>query len=73
LDGDESLQLRPGVKEKIQQVILDLPLVDDSPKDISKWTGMFLKFGQRIRAIAEDNGGLEALIVILSSLLSLRQ
>lgn len=73
LDGDESLQLRPEVKEKIQQVILDSPLVDDPPKDISKWTRMFLKFGERMRAVAEGNGGLGALIVIPSPLLSLRQ
>jgi hypothetical protein len=61
------------VREKIEQVIFDSPLVDDSLEAISKWTKMFLKFGERMKAIAEGNGGLGALIVIPSSLLTLRQ
>ncbi len=73
LDRDESLQLRPEVQEKIEQVIFDSPLVDDLLEDVSKWTKMFLKFGERMKAIAMGNGGLGALIVIPSSLLSVRQ
>jgi hypothetical protein len=73
VDKRESLQLRPEVREKIEQVIFDSPLVKDSPEDVSKWTKIFLKFGERMKAIAEGNGGLGALIVIPSSLLTLRQ
>jgi hypothetical protein len=73
LDKNESLQLRPEVKEKIQQVIFDSPLVDDSLEDVSKWTKMFLKFGERMKVIAAKNGGLGALMVIPLSLMSLRQ
>jgi hypothetical protein len=36
VDKSESLQLRPEVREKIEQVIFDSPLVDDSLGAISK-------------------------------------
>ena len=73
LDKNESLKLRPEVKAKIEQVLFDSPLVDDPLEDISKWTRVFLKFGERMRTIAGSNGGLGALIVIPSSLLTMRQ
>lgn len=73
LGGNESLQLRPEVEAKIERVLFDSPLVDDPLEDISKWTRVFLKFGEGMKSIATDNGGLEALIVIPSSLLSMRQ
>ena len=69
----ESRNLRPEVRAKIVQVLFDSPLVDDPLKDISKWTTVFLKFGERMKAIAAGNGGLGALIVLPSSLLSIRQ
>lgn len=73
LDENDSLQLRPEVREKIEQVIFDSPLVADSLDDVSKWTKMFLRFGERMKTIAAGNGGLGALIVIPSWLLSVRQ
>ncbi len=74
LDGNKSLNLRPEVKAKIVQVLLDSPLVVDPVEEISRWTRIFLKFGERMKAIAADNGGFGALFVIPSpSLLSIRQ
>lgn len=73
LDENDSLQLRPKVREKIEQVIFDSPFVADSLDDVSKWTKMFLRFGERMKMIAAGNGGLGALIVIPSWLLSVRQ
>ena len=61
------------MEAKIEQVLFDSPLVGDSLKDISKWTRVFLKFGEGMKSVATDNEGLEALIVISSSLLSMRQ
>ncbi len=73
LDKDNSLHLRPEVRQKIEQVIFDSPLVTDPLEDVSKWTKMFLRFGERMKAIAVANGGFGALIVTPSSLLSVRQ
>ena len=73
LDGNESLQLKSEVEAKIEQVLFDSPLVDDPLKDISKWTRVFLKFGEGMKSITMNNEELEALIVILSSLLLMRQ
>ena len=73
VDEDTSLQLRPKVKEKIVQVISDSPLVSDSPKDVAKWTKLYLKFGERMKEIAAMNGGLGALVVMPSSLLTVHQ
>ncbi|KAL9099638.1 MAG: hypothetical protein Q9163_004890, partial [Psora crenata] len=58
---------------KIEQVLFDSPFVDDPLEDISKWTRVFLKFGERIKTIARGNRRLGALIVIPLSLLSMRQ
>lgn len=73
VDEDTSLQLRTEVKDKIVQVICDSPTVSDSPKDVARWTELYLKFGERMKAIAAENGGLGALIVIPSQLLTLHQ
>ncbi|KAI4135017.1 MAG: hypothetical protein LQ347_001034 [Umbilicaria vellea] len=73
VDRANSLQLKPEVSEKIEQVIVNSTLVDDSLEDISKWTKEFLRFGERMKTVATSNGGLGALIVIPSSLLSMRQ
>ena len=73
MDRANSLQLKPEVSEKIEQVIFNSTLVDDSLKDILKWIKEFLRFGERMKVIAMSNEGLEALIVIPSSLLSMRQ
>lgn len=67
------MQLRPDVKEKIVQVISDSPVVSDSLKDVAKWTKLFLKFGERMKKIAASNGGLGALIMMPSKLLTLDQ
>lgn len=48
LDRRGSVHIRPEVREKIEQVIFDSPLVADSLNDVSKWTKMFLRFGDRI-------------------------
>jgi len=66
LDKKNSLNLRPEVKATIVQVLVDSPLVDDPLEDISK-------FGERMKDIAAGNGGLGALLVIPSSILSMRQ
>ena len=73
VDKRDSFNLRSDVRERIEQVILDSPLIDEPLKDISKWTRLFLKFGERMKDIADANGGLGALMVIPSSLLSVRQ
>lgn len=73
VDEDTSLQLRPEVKEKIVQVISDSPIVSDSPKDVARWTELYLKFGERMKAIAAENGGLGALVLMPSPLLTLNQ
>ncbi|KAL9124450.1 MAG: hypothetical protein Q9217_006213 [Psora testacea] len=73
LDKKESLKLKAKVKTEIEQVIFDSPLIDDPLDEISKWIRVFLKFGERMKAIAEGNGGLGALFVLPSSLLSMRQ
>ncbi|KAI9747016.1 MAG: hypothetical protein M1835_002265, partial [Candelina submexicana] len=73
VDENESLKLRPEVREKIEQVILNSPLVTDSLEDVSRWTQLFLKFGERMKMIAAANGGHGALFVIPSSLLTVRQ
>ena len=68
-----SLQLKSEVSEKIEQVIFNLTLIDDSLKDILKWIKEFLRFRERMKVIAMSNEGLEALIIISSSLLSMCQ
>lgn len=73
VDEDESLQLNGDVREKVIQVISKSSTVNDSSEDIVKWTELYLKFGERMKAIAAQNGGLGALIVLPSSLLTLRQ
>ncbi|MCJ1258726.1 hypothetical protein MMC24_006559 [Lignoscripta atroalba] len=73
IDENTSLQLRLKVKEKIVQVISDSPTVNDSLEDVVKWIELYLKFGERMKAIAEGNEGLGALIVIPPSLLTIRQ
>ena len=72
---DENFQslLRPDVKELIAQIIFDSSVVNDSLEEVVKWVELYVKFGQRMKAIADRNGGLGALIVIPSWLLSLRQ
>ena len=72
---DENFQslLRPGIKESIAQIIFDSSIVNDSLEEIMRWVELYVKFGQRMKAIADRNGGLGALIVIPSWLLSLRQ
>jgi len=73
LDKKECLNLRSEVKAKIEQVLFNSSFVSDSLEDISRWTKLFLKFGERMKRIAASNGGLGALIVIPSSLLSMWQ
>ncbi|KAI9715646.1 MAG: hypothetical protein M1812_005798 [Candelaria pacifica] len=70
--NDVSL-LRPDVKEYIARIIPDSPIVNDSYEEVVKWVELYIKFGQRMKIIAERNGGLGALVVIPSWLLSLRQ
>jgi hypothetical protein len=65
--------LRLKVDKDIGQVIFNSSLVHDSLEDVSRWTNTFLKFGERMKAIADHNGGLGALVVIPSSLLTIRQ
>lgn len=70
---NESRSLRPAVMAEIIQILSDSPLVDDRLKDILNWITVFLKTGERMKAITAGNGGFGALIVLPSSLLSMRQ
>ncbi|KAI4116159.1 MAG: hypothetical protein LQ345_003365 [Seirophora villosa] len=49
------------------------PLLSSEDDDVEKSIGIFLKFGQRMKALAMRNGGLGALAVIPPSLMSLCQ
>ena len=73
VDENSQKLLRPGVKILIAQIIFKSSIVSDSLEEVMKWVELYVKFGQRMKAIAARNGGLGALIVIPSSLLSLRQ
>lgn len=73
IDNGHYLQLKRGIKDQIVKIISKSPIVHDSPKDVKKWATLYLKFGERIKKIAEENGGLGALIMIPSSLYSFRQ
>ena len=73
IDEKDSLLLRSEVREKLERIIFDSPLVNESREDVAKWFRLFLKLGERMREIADDNGGLGALIVIPSSPLTPRQ
>lgn len=70
---NESRSLRPAVMAEIIQILSDSPLVDGRLKDILNWITVFLKFGERMKAITAGNGEFGALIVLPSSLLSMRQ
>ncbi|KAI4194931.1 MAG: hypothetical protein LQ346_003584 [Caloplaca aetnensis] len=51
-----------------------IPLIRRSEEeDVEKWIAMYLKYGHRMKALALNNGGLGALALLPSSLLSLRQ
>jgi hypothetical protein len=67
------MQLKRGVKNKIIQIISNSSIVNDSLEDVEKWTTLYLKFGERMKAIAMGNGGLGALIMIPPSLYSVHQ
>jgi len=73
IDENDYLQLKRGVKNKIIRIISNSSIVNDSLEDVEKWTTLYLKFGERMKAIAMGNGGLGALIMIPSSLFSVYQ
>ncbi len=73
IDENDYLQLKRGIKDKLVQVISESSIVNDSLEDVEKWTTLYLKFGERMKKIAAENGGLGALIMIPSSLFSLHQ
>jgi len=60
------------VKRQIVKVINESPLVHDSPNDLSNWVERMARFGKRIRALADGNGGLGSLLTI-SPAISMRQ
>lgn len=73
IDGNNCLQLKRGIKEKIVQVISESSIVHDSLEDVEKWTKSYLIFGARMKEIAVGNGGLGALIMMPLLSLSLYQ
>ena len=73
VDQNPRSLLRFGVQKSLAQIIFDSSVVNDSLKEVTKWVELFIKFGLRMKAIAVGNGGLGALMVIPSSLLTLRQ
>jgi len=73
IDENDYMQLKRGVKNKIIQIISNSSIVNDSLEDVEKWTTLYLKFGERMKAIAMGNGGLGALIMIPPSLYSVHQ
>jgi len=73
IDENNCLQLKRGIKEKIVQIISESSIVYDSLEDVQKRTELYLKFGERMKEIAMENGGLGALIMMPSLRLSLYQ
>lgn len=73
LSIDDGLALRSGTKKRLEQAISDSPQVSETAEEVSKWTQLYLKYGERMKAIARCGGGLGALLVIPSRLLSFRQ
>lgn len=73
MDGNDYLNLKRKFRNRIVRVIFESSIVNDSLEDVEKWTTLYLKFGERMKWIAGENGGLGALIIIPLSLFSLHQ
>lgn len=73
IEQNDSLHFNSRTKNKIAQIILRSSSMDDSLAEVMKMTTLYSKFGDRMRQIASRNGGLGALIVMPSSLLTLRR
>lgn len=79
LDGEDATSI-PTLDDKAQTLLTPrfrnsaAPLIlRPESEDVGKWLLLFLKFGLRMKAVALRNGGLGALVVLPSPLLSIRQ
>lgn len=73
VDKKVSLRLRLKVKQKVVQIIFESLVVNDSFKDVMKWTELYLKFDEQMKEITSRNEGLDALILMSSLFLTMRQ
>lgn len=59
-----------GWKERIAEIILESPLVRETKDRVLGQVKVYLRFGKRMKRVADCNGGLGALMVMPSDLLS---
>ncbi|KAI9753308.1 MAG: hypothetical protein M4579_005227 [Chaenotheca gracillima] len=68
----EATALRTTVKDLMARRICESPETGETVKVVASKVGVYVKLGERMKSIAKQNGGLGALVVLPSQLLTAR-